>query len=571
MPGVPDTVIDALVSAGTYLTLADIRSRIVEYQGISETEARKITGASLLAALEADPRVESRIVQMEDPGEGSARGRGRQSKLSRSVKTFAWCAPTGESVALGVEDVQHDTEETSDESRAGLDLRSDSPLYDLVAFIADNHGAGERLEFETVATILDGATDKQIGQAAETLRDTVSSDAPLLLLATPRRSKAIEKSVLTWGKSDGSEDALAGVLGWLIASKTSLKQVTFAADYLENVEGTWSSQVASVCLDGLTHAAGEKRRALLRIIGQTDYAGLQQAAEDVDLADLRRSLQSEAMSPGRRRVLWAMMQVSPDAVDAREAWIRASLDDLVEMAASPRERALLTRQWVHENVVTPLVRKDLESADRFALSRALGYPTVIFNAVGAQQLAQSFASAAKGDPLIGDAVKILGQAPEIQRLSREVDSARQSLSHMQAQVAALQARLDESDASTLAWKARALQAEREQVEAGTHEIRQAHVDGMKALAEGLAAVDRLGKNATVEAVLSRLLTTASQHGLSPIGSVGGLVTFDPSRHHALTDVSAGQVVRIHERGFLLNEASGQTVLVRATVSAGSDE
>ncbi len=60
--------------------------------------------------------------------------------------------------------------------------------------------------------------------------------------------------------------------------------MTFAADYLENVEGTWSSQVASVCLDGLTHAAGEKRRALLRIIGQTDYAGLQQLVADARAA-----------------------------------------------------------------------------------------------------------------------------------------------------------------------------------------------------------------------------------------------------------------------------------------------
>lgn len=571
MPGVPETVISALRSAGTHLTLAEIRTRLVESQGIDEVEAKQITGASLDSALEAHPQVESRVVQIEDAEKLATGSRRSRSRFSRSVKTYAWQGPSEDVASLHAEEGPIEADDEHDGLSAEPGLSSDSSLDDLVTAIRQGHKTNEIPEFEVAASILGSASDRQLTEAAVNLRETTSLDAPLLLLATPRRSRAIEKSVIVWGRSEASEYALAGVLGWLSSSRTQSKQLTFAADYLENVERSWGPPVASACLSGLIKTVGDKRTALLRIAGRTDYAGLQQAAEDSEIATLRRALQSESMGPGRRRILWAMMQVVPDTVDAREAWLRTTLDDLIEMAASTRERTMLARPWVQENVVRPRVRKDLEDGDRFALSRVLGYPTAIFNTVGAEKLEQALLSAARNDALLSDAVNVLSQNPEIQRLSREVESAREHVGQTEAQLGALRARLEESEASTVAWRERALRAENEQVEAGTHEIRQAHVDGMKALAESLAAVDRLRADASPETVLYRLLTTARQHGVSPIGSRGETVPFDPSLHHALTDVSVDQPVLIHERGFLLNEAGGETVLIRATVSAGTDQ
>lgn len=50
-----------------------------------------------------------------------------------------------------------------------------------------------------------------------------------------------------------------------------------------------------------------------------------------------------------------------------------------------------------------------------------------------------------------------------------------------------------------------------------------------------------------------------------------MVQFDPSLHRALTDMQVGEPAVIHECGFMLHEASANTVLLRATVSSESSD
>ena len=203
----------------------------------------------------------------------------------------------------------------------------------------------------------------------------------------------------------------------------------------------------------------------------------------------------------------------------------------------------------------PLVRQDLRDGDRFALSRALAYPSAIFRVLSPEQLEEAIRVAGEHDAKIKETLRALRQEPVLEELTVELQSAREGLARAESDNGKLRSQLQESEATVLTWKDRTHRAEQEQVESGTHEIRQAHVDGMKAFAEGLAAVDRIAADSSPETVFKRLLITARTHGISPIGSRGEVVRFDPSLHHALTDVQVGDPAVIHECGFMLHEDS----------------
>lgn len=563
LDSVPESVVSTLQSAEHPLSLPEIREALVLDHGLSLEEARKLGGASLARALDAHPHIECETVAA--PLEQmTGKGRGRTRTPGRTVRKYRWVgrdiSPEDKQIADGASDEAVPDE---DARRVSVGTSLDSLVEVL---ISDDQPIGA-FDLRAVAAALEDASQKQVRDALEALEKARGIDATLLLLiAAPSQSRSIRKSMLHWATNGGSDAALSGALAWITEPGSPSKQLENVASVLAEADREWGRPVADVCLFAITRRVGSARSALLSVLANTDYYSLSQAMRESDVQQVRAALRTEAMGPGKRRVMWAMMQAEADSVDDPGAWSQVTMSDLMAMSESPRERTLLDRSWVQDHVVRPLIAKDLQSGDRFAVSRVMSYPSAIFRVVSPEQLQEVLQLASKQDVKIKEMLAELRQDATLKRLEQELDSARDGLVEAQRELAHLQDRLKDREASVLLWQEKTRRAEQEQVTSGTHEIRQAHVDGMKAFAEGLAAVDRLGPDTSSAAASTRLLALAKRHGISVIGARGEVVDYDPNLHLALTDLEEGEPAVVHERGFLLHEATGNTVLARATVS-----
>lgn len=561
LDSVPESVVSTLQSAEHPLSLPEIRDALVDY-GLSQEEARKLGGASLARALDAHPDIECESVAATLEQKAGQR-RGRSRRPISTVKKYRWVGGHIPREDDQIADEASDEAVLAGDERRVSDGTSLDSLVEVLISVDQPIGA---LDLRVVAAALEGASQKQVRDALEALEKARGIDATLLFLAAPSQSRSIRKSMLHWATNGGSDAALSGALAWITEPGSPSKQLENCASVLAEAGREWGRPVADFCLFEITRRVGSARSALLSVLANTDYYSLSQAMRESDVQQVRAALRTEVMGPGKRRVLWAMMQAEADSVDDPGVWSQVTMSDLMAMSESPRERTLLDRSWVQDHVVRPLIAKDLQSGDRFAVSRVMSYPSAIFRVVSPEQLQEVLQLASKQDVKIKEMLAELRQDATLKGLEQELDSARDGLVEAQREQAHLQDRLKDREASVLLWQEKTRLAEQEQVTSGTHEIRQAHVDGMKAFAEGLAAVDRLGPDANSAAASTRLLALAKRHGISVIGARGEVVDYDPNLHLALTDLEEGEPAVVHERGFLLHEATGNTVLARATVS-----
>ena len=223
MPGdheLTDQVIAVMQSAESPLSLAEIRARLLEAHSIDVAEAKRITGRALLHALESHPKVETMTIAVEDPSRSTTRRLTSSSSpkfgpQSTSVKKFLWIGQVEGSVDPVTEDSQAEGDAAADTEDVETGPTAPTSLDDLVAVLVSGDQTGDSLDFDNISSILGTASDKQLGKAADALRDSGSVNSLLVLLAAPRRSRTIEKAIVTWAENDGTDAAMAGVISWL--------------------------------------------------------------------------------------------------------------------------------------------------------------------------------------------------------------------------------------------------------------------------------------------------------------------------------------------------------------------
>lgn len=419
------------------------------------------------------------------------------------------------------------------------------------------------ISVEVAADRLAALDERAAASVRARLEDAGRRDLAVVLLAMPRPSKPVAALVRDWPDDAEADRQLLEGLRWV---RTSAPALARTLDLLADRRTPPSADVTTFAVSALV-STPSLRSVLLRLLSKVPASALVPAVRDHELELLLRAVNAAALAD-RARILWAAMRVRPESVQSRVAWGQVSLDDLLALSSRSPEDALLSNAWVREQVVAPRVWEFLRSASsRADVARVLGWPAPVFSVVPAPQLATAFRRASERDPVLRDVADVLAGRAELERLRAEVAQAERAAER--AFHVAEEAREAEQLARAAEERSfqRASQAEREQVAASQAELRQARIDGTRALVDVLVLGGRLDRSLTLGEGLERLRGEASRLGLSPIGVTGTVERFDMSRHELLGGERA-EMVEVREPGYELLAPGGAVVLRRAVVVSG---
>jgi hypothetical protein len=561
-----ELAIDVLRASGEPMSIAEIKEVIVDWFGVSASVVdRALKGiASQLQGLDGLRQVTLSMGQDERPGrgEGSTGPRAsRKQPVTSTVMKFMWepvpAAPasTSSTAAIGSEPEAPTEPLTPAHATVVRMIAGDYPP-------AVNLGA---LPVIDVADALLATEEKALANACAEVWNAGRLDLGGLLLATPRASKAVAALLREWRSLPAAQPALADALEW-VANGPQPKTTQRLFGLLVDGSPPPTQPVVEVALSILSQGNVDLRASSLAVIAAASPETVETAVAGVELPRVAMAVNREPLAT-RARLLRAIGRVDADVLHVDAAWgTSIGVSDLVAVAGQRPEADLLLDDWARVNVVEPLVTAHTrEVSMRSALAEVFGWPSSILTAVPPEVIAASARRCAANDSHFAAVLSDLGSERLLADLRQELDAARVELvSARQAEEAARYAEAAATDAEQRSF-ARASRAEREQVHASEREMRQAMIDGLRGLIDGLVAVGRLETSHETSTVLEELLRTARRYGIRPIGDVGGECDYDSTKHESLGDLGGGRVV-IRERGFELEEATGSVVLRRALVT-----
>lgn len=416
------------------------------------------------------------------------------------------------------------------------------------------------LPVDVAAARLAALDDRAAANVRARLEDAGRWDLAVLLLAMPRPSKPVAALVRDWPDDAEADRELLEGLRWMRSSASALAR---ALDLLADRRTLPSAATISFAVSALVSTPG-LRSVVLRLLSRVPAVSVVPAVQDQEPGRLVRALNREPLSD-RARVMWAAMRVRPESVRSLDAWGKVSLDDLLALSSRTPEDALLADAWVRDQIVAPRVGEFLRDAStRADVGRIVGWPAAVFSVVPPQQLATALRRASERDPVIRGVVEALAGRHELDRLRTQVAEAEREIAKAFNQAEAAREAEQLAREAEDRWFQRAAQAERDQVAASQGELRQARIDGTRALVDVLVLGGRLDSTMTLGEGLERLRGEASRLGLSPIGVTGTVERFDMSRHELLGGERA-EMVEVREPGYELHTPGGAVVLRRAVV------
>lgn len=285
------------------------------------------------------------------------------------------------------------------------------------------------------------------------------------------------------------------------------------------------------------------------------------------MGSLLRLVNREPLA-ARSRLLWAAMRVRPESIESKDVWgPQLTFRDLVAVSEQTPDSAVLLNAWAQDALIAPIVAVEARSlASRRDVARALDWPRELLALASPQVLAAGLRRAAEQDAILRELLDSLSGKGEVTHLRELVARAQERVAASEdAERVAREAERSARDAEQRSFH-RAAMAERDQVAASQRELRQAHLDGLRGLVDVLTTVGKLNRDQPIADAVAGMLSAASRHGVSPIGSPGIKVKYDPTRHELLGGAHA-EMVEVREQGFEFAEPDGPVLLRRALVVA----
>ncbi len=558
--------IEVLRESGMSLSIPEIKEILIGDYGLARDDVDAAL-KNLIPKLRSDSRISVHVE--EEAAAGDAKGktvsRGSKKAVSTSVTRFTWvCA---ESPAREVEQTHPLSKPTPD--HAASDARAEESASSILreslqgAVLPPQIRVGQ-VPVGVAAAATQTLEEKELAVLCDRFSEAQRWDLAAVLLATPRASKSVRNLVQQWENVPAAEDVLARALAWVVAGAETEAAIRLV-DAIRTRGQKQSGTVLASCLACLPSSSEVLGPALLHVITAASPPAVAEALLGTDISAVLTSSANLAMAE-RSRLLWACWKADPEHVRQRHLWpTRLTIGDLEEWAERSPDSRMLEDPWLQENVVVPALRVYVRDVDRRpGVGRILSWPTSLFELVESAALVAALDRAAATDSGLGRLVGALAREDRVSQLEAEVTEQREVAARAIETADAARKEAQEAMQARQAAFARAAQAEQSQLQASAGELRQAHIDALRAVTDVVATIGRLGADLSAADALQDALTVAARHGVSPIGTVDAVVAYDATRHECLGPLTSDEV-QIKEIGFEFDDPDGPVILRRAAV------
>ena len=571
-------VLALLAEATKPMSVEELKSQLVKGNGFSTTSVTK-GFKGLLIALRANPLVvvtEAEKSPSEQQNQAPSVGKGRRnSGVMRRTPRFSLAAKVD--IPAPVEPVVEpsqpvDRPPTNDPSppTTGRDkaLEESQSATTIVERLMTGDFPSQAslldLPADDVGRLLAKVDEKALVALVKAAATAGRNDATIVLLATPRASKQVATLIRDWPASPEFQALLASGVRWLLQGSVAGTSKRILGE-LARPSFTLSEPVVVSMLQSLLTVDAPCRSQLLGILATVPPKAVEACVRRIDVSAVLGSVKGEPLAK-RARLLWGAWRTQPACVESKAVWGRQlRLEDIEAVATMPTESSILESPWVRAQIVEPLVIPHIrETSSRAGLGRVLTWPACLGDAVPADVLAAAIRRVSATDAGIGLVVASLSQQDEVERIREELDETTARLQMAEEAEAEARVTADEAREAEARSFAKAASAERQQVSASQGELRQARIEGIRGLVDGLAEVGRLPGEPSRDAVVAQLLSTARLHGIEAIGPVGVEMPYDPALHELLGDEDA-DMIEVKELGFALKSTDGLITIRRAAV------
>lgn len=557
--------VEVLRESGLALSVPEIKDLLVTGYGLPRDQVDAAL-KSVLAKLRSDERISMRVeeeVSVEDE-QRKAASKGSKKSISKSVTRFTWA---GGNAGVGVSE-QESPAETNPDSASTGDQSAESPPSILRESLRGDVLPAEiqvgQFPVNVAAAAMQTLEEKELAILRDRFVQARRWDLAALLLATPRASKTVRTLIQQWDDSQAAEEVLARALAWIVAGEDTEVAVRLV-DAIRTRGTRQSRAVLASCLACLPSSSEVLVPALLHVITAASPPVVVETLPGADISAVLRSSANQAMAE-RSRLLWACWKADPEHVRQHHLWsTRLTVGDLEQWAERSPDSRMLEDPWLQEHIAVPVLRVYVREVDRRpGVGRIFSWPTSLFEMVEPDALAAAVGRVAATDSGLRRVVGTLAREDRVSQLEAEVTEQREVAARAIETADAARKEAQEAMQAQQAAFARAAQAEQSQLQASAGELRQAHIHALRAVTDVLAAVGRLGADLPAADALQDALTVAARHGVSPIGPLGAVVTYDAARHECLGPLKSAQV-EIKEIGFEFDDLDGPVILRRAAV------
>lgn len=270
---------------------------------------------------------------------------------------------------------------------------------------------------------------------------------------------------------------------------------------------------------------------------------------------------------GKAAVLAALSGASKEELDP--SWWKGVGWAELRLLASGVAQSALARPEVRDKVVRPTVLRRLEDLQtRSDLAEVLGAPRVLLEAVPEGAVLEASLRVESQDTLWRRFMDLTRRREELDSTKRLLEETQESVRKLLADAATSAARLESSERRRMEVESLLNGAREDDRVTRGAELRQARMDGLRALARVGALV--AAEPAVPAALLPRVDALLEREGLDRIGSTGERMQFDPSRCESPAgDLERGVDVDVVRPGYQLVQGDETIVLVRALVKPDS--
>jgi hypothetical protein len=424
-------------------------------------------------------------------------------------------------------------------------------------------------------------SDRLLSRAADRAEAEGLFDALWLLASTGRPAKPLTRLGERLSESKGAV-ATAGDLVARVADELGAK----AMPSKEEMSGA----IAILSrLAGLTQESAESTASVLKVIisapdhssskGQLIAAAmnaLKRAKPDViqgalELVDARSALVSAAMAPlepasGRAQLIAAAYRLNVDLATDPDVWRGVGANQLDQLTLAGELTAVLGRPELG-GTLARIVRQAVASVEtRAQLAIVLSWSTLLLGRLPISDLSEALRRVMQHDASVRGAIDGLSAQAELLSLREQVAAARAAAAESERLLG-----LAREETAVARHKSDALAEELRERVSGVYEAtdaqrRQFQIDGVRSAVALLMEFDRaFDDSPPAAAIRTRLLQSASRHGITPIGVPGEEIDFDRQQHELVAGPEQPTATVIRS-GYSWTIGKSTTVLTRALVS-----
>lgn len=474
-------------------------------------------------------------------------------------------------------------------ARERLQQQTDTPLAHRLGGAAlrllswptvEDVAAGRAQPLDSGAALAD-LSDKVLSAIADTAASDDRRDILWLLAAATRPARPLSRLADRLAEDPAADteitDMFAGLSAAIVGAaatdqarhaQTASVVIARIAPLITTTERVAASLALLTRAPIRSQQGRELAESLLAVLPDLDRRTLAEALPDGSGSVLAAAAASPlASGSGRAALLAAAADRDPPAIRDAASWEGVTADQLAALYEKNALPALLNRQDIVDEVVSPRVQAAAAAARmRSDLAKILSWPAPLLRLLPPDQLAAATRRVAENDPLTRDLLSHLNDRSSLLALQHELTIAREDAAASRDEL--------ERTRDDLAATRRGVESLEERLRdqqvsahaASDAQRRQLRIEGLRAAVDVLAELDRHGPDdEATRHVRDQLLAAAARHGIHPIGVVGEQVSYDRTQHELLAGEEQPTVYVVRP-GYTWRHGMTTTVLQRAIVS-----